>query len=60
MAEIEHNWYQIGTALDVPFGILQGMYQIPGADGIRLSRVIYEWHKNKKKLCYLVYGSRIC
>ena len=49
MAEIDQNWHQIGTALGVPFGKLQGMQINPGANTSRLTEVIDLWHKNKKR-----------
>ena len=43
MADIEHKWSEIGTALGLPFGYLQGLRNNPGTDNFRLTSVINKW-----------------
>ena len=44
MDDIKFKWHEIGSALDVPFGELQGLQRKPGPDADRLLKVINLWY----------------
>ena len=46
MDDIKFKWHEIGTALNVPFGELQGLRTNPDTNANRLKSVIHIWYTN--------------
>ena len=43
LADIDHQWYVIGTALKVSFNVLSGLQNSPEAIKVKLIQVIHTW-----------------